>query len=370
MSGNASFSWKTRLAGCCLLALVVTAPRAQESVTPTVDIVNNKMVKLFGIGGFKGLPSYGTGILVSAKGHILTANNHILNTPGIIIHLYDGRRYQAKVLFREPELDVALLKIDETVDFLPHFDFAKEAARPLAENGDWVLAFSNQFKIAIGDERMSVQRGVILAYADLRGRRGIFNAPFTGDVYFLDAIACNPGAAGGIVTNRKGDLLGILGRELKDTRTETWINYAVPIQSVAVVQRDDPKNAGKLITEKVSMARFVDEAMRGKYVQGERPKATEDKGGYHGIVLVVNAVSSTPPYVEEVMPGSPAAKGGLRPDDLILYVEGESVPTIKTFRDAMKNYAPETEVLLRFQRGNKLEGVKLKLTVQPKVTVN
>ena len=107
----------------------------------------------------------------------------------------------------------------EEVEFLPHYDFAKEAAAAARrEPGDWVLAFSNQFQIAMRDEPMSVQRGVISAYADLRGRRGVFDAPFTGDVYFLDAIACNPGAAGGIVTNRKGELLGIIGRELKDTR--------------------------------------------------------------------------------------------------------------------------------------------------------
>jgi serine protease Do len=361
---------KIVLAGCCVVVLSLASVQGQQSVTPIVGTVNNKMVKLFGIGGFKGLPSYGTGILVSSKGHILTINNHILNTPGILVHLYDGRQYQAKVLVREPELDVALLKIDDEVDRLPHFDFGKEAARPRADNGDWVLAFSNQFKIALRDEPMSVQRGVIAAYTELRGRRGIFDAPFTGDVYFLDAIANNPGAAGGIVTTRKGDLLGILGRELKDTRTDTWINYAVPIRSVVEVQREDPKSAGKFHSEKVSMAKFVDEAIKGTYIPGSEKsrKAREDKGGYHGIVLVVNAVSSTPPYVEEVMSGSPAAKAGLRPDDLILYVEGESVPTIKMFREAMKSYAPDTEVLLRFQRGNKLEGVKLKLTSQPKVT--
>ena len=211
----------------------------KQPVTPIVAQVNKKMVKLFGIGGFKGLPSYGTGILVSAKGHILTVNNHILNTPGILVHLYDGRQYQAKLVSREPELDVALLKIDEDIDFLPHFDFNQEAKRPLAQNGDWVLAMSNQFKIALRDEPMSVQRGVILAFADLRGRRGIFDAPFSGDVYFLDAIANNPGAAGGAVVTRKGDLLGIIGRELKDSRTDTWINYAVPIQAIVEVQRED-----------------------------------------------------------------------------------------------------------------------------------
>ena len=67
------------------------------------------------------------------------------------------------------------------------------------------------------------------------------------------------------------------------------------------------------------------------------------------------------------MPGSPAAEKGLRPDDLILYVDGESVPTIKTFREAMKHFGPGDEPTLKFQRGNKMEGVKLKLGNQPKL---
>ena len=359
-----AYSWILRLAGCVLLLATLTTLHAQDPVTNTAVAVNKKMVKLFGIGGFKSLPSYGTGILISEKGHILTVNNHIiLNTSGILVHLYDGRQFQAKVLVREPELDVALLKIDEEVDFLPYFDFKKEAERPMAENGDWILAFSNQFKIALRDEPMSVQRGVIATVADLRGRRGVFDAPYSGEVYFTDAIACNPGAAGGIITNRKGQLLGILGRELKDTRTDTWINYAVPIQALVEVQRED--KLGKVVSEKVTMASFVEKAMAGKYVQSEKKKR-EDKGAFHGIILVVNAVSSTPPYVEEVMPGSPAAKADLRPDDLILYVQGESVPTIKTFREALKQYGPNDEVTLQFQRGNRLESVKLKLTAQPK----
>ena len=70
--------------------------------------------------------------------------------------------------------------------------------------------------------------------------------------------------------------------------------------------------------------------------------------------------------VEEVAAGSPAEKIGLRPDDLILYVEGESVPTIKTFRESLRQYEPGREITLQFQRGNKLETAKLKLTNQPK----
>ncbi len=364
-----TYCWKILLAVCVVLA--ARAPlSAQDPVTAVGVEVNKKMVKLFGIGGFKGLPSYGTGILLSEEGHILTVNNHIiLNTSGILVHVYDGKQFQAKVLAREPALDVALLKIDEKVNLTHYFDLDKEAARPMAENGDWVLAYSNQFRIALREEPMSVQRSVIATVADLRGRRGVFDAPFTGDVYFLDAIACNPGAAGGIVTNRKGHLLGILGRELKDQRTDTWINYAVPIQAVVDVKRENKE--GKIVTAKETMASFAKSVINNTYVPSTVVKR-EDKGAYHGIVLVINPAGlvSTPPYVEEAPAGSPAAKAGLQPDDLILYVEGESVPTIKAFRETMKQYGPGTEVTIQLQRGNKLETVKLKLTAQPRTTAS
>lgn len=349
-----------RVMGVTLLVATLSAlALAQQPFTPVVADVNKRLVKLFGAGGFKGLPSYGTGILVSAQGHILTVNTHILTTQDLRVHLYDGRFYHAKVLAREPELDLALVKLEGDVDFLPHYDIAAAAKAPLAEPGDWILAFSNQFQIATRDEPMSVQRGVIAAYAELRGRRGIFEAPFSGEVYFIDAIANNPGAAGGALTDREGQLIGILGRELKNTLSDTWINYAVPVQAKVDVQRGDK-------TEKVDIASFVKEAMAGTYKESEK-KAKVDRGGFHGIVLVPNAVSATPPYVEEVRPNSPAAEAGLRPDDLIVYIDGELVPTINVFRDFMKQIAPGMEIKLDVQRANRLVSVKLKLAEQPKV---
>ncbi len=345
-----------RLACFGMVLLPMAAVMAQQPYTSVTAEVNKRMVKLYGAGGFKGLPSYGTGILVSPKGFILTVNNHILSSSNIRVHVYDGRQFHARVLAREPELDVALLKIDDEVDFLPAFDFAKEASQPLAETGAWILAFSNQFQIATRDEPMSVQRGVIAAYAELRGKRGHFDAPFSGEVYFLDCVANNPGAAGGIVTTRKGELLGIVGRELKNALSDTWVNYAVPIQATVDITRQDQP-------AKVSMTTFIKEAMAGAYKQSDDRKRKEDKSGYHGITLVANAVSTTPPYVEEVNPGSPASKAGLRPD---VYVEGELVTTIRVFRDIMKTYGAGDEIKMEIQRGNRLESVKLKLENQPK----
>jgi serine protease Do len=347
----------TLAAGAALWA--APAARAQQPFTDVAERVNKKMVKLFGAGGFKGLPAYGTGILVSPRGHILTANNHLLSTTDIKVHLPDGRALLARVVFREPELDLALLKIDDEIDGLPYFDVAEAAKRPPAQPGDWILAFSNQFHIATRDEPMSVQRGVIAAVADLRARRGDFEPPYNGEAYFLDVIACNPGAAGGIITDRKGNLLGILGRELKSRLSDTWINYAMPVQTEVEVQRDDKK-------AKVSVATFVNESIAGKYIVSTARTKEKGPGGYHGIVLVPNAVQATPAYVEEVVPGSPAAEAGLRPDDLIVYVEGELVPSIKAFRAIVQQTRPGMTLRLEVQRGNRLQTINLKLTEYPK----
>ena len=59
-------------------------------------------------------------------------------------------------------------------------------------------------------------------------------------------------------------------------------------------------------------------------------------------------------------------EAGLRPDDLILYVDGELVSNIKSFRDIMKQIGPGTEIKMEIQRGNKLESVKLRVVEAPK----
>jgi S1-C subfamily serine protease len=353
-----------RLALCAVtLALLgATLLPAQQPVTATAEKVNKKLVKLFGAGGFKSLPSYGTGIMVSHDGYILTVNNHILlTTADLRVHLHDGRLYHAKVVVKEPELDVALLKIDAELKNLPYYNLEDAAKQPLAEPGDWVLAFGNQFQIATRGEPMSVQRGVVAAYAELRARRGVFDPPFRGEVYFIDAICNNPGAAGGAITNRKGDLLGIIGRELKSTLSDTWINYAVPVQAKASLifdEKEGPKD--------IDLAYFVGQSIKGLYKAPIAIVKEKEADGYHGIVLVPDAVPVTPPYVEEIMPGSPAAKAGLRPDDLIVYINGELVPSIKMFRGIVKYVRPGDTLQLEVQRGNKLASLRLTMAEQPK----
>src|SRR5438876_12441837 len=92
--------------------LWVVPARADESFAEVSQSINNKMVKLFGSGGFRGLAHYGTGILVTSDGYILTVAAPMLDTRDLRVHLSDGRRYHAKMVVTEPELDVALVKID------------------------------------------------------------------------------------------------------------------------------------------------------------------------------------------------------------------------------------------------------------------
>jgi serine protease Do len=339
------------LAPLALTAMLLThgAVRAQDSFAAAADEVNKKMVKVFGSGGFKGVVDYGTGVLVSAEGHILTVASPILDTPELRVHLYDGRRYPAKVVMIEPELDAALIKIDDDKLLpVPFFDIAAAAKNPVAQTGDWVLAFSNQFHIATRDEPMSVQHGVIASFAKLDARRGVHDAPYSGDCYVLDAITNNPGAGGGALTTRKGELLGMIGKELRNRRSETWINYAVPVQS---------------------LAKFVEDTKAGKYVRKPRPEKVAS-GAYHGIVLVANPVANqTPPFVEEVTPGSPAAKAGLKTDDLISYVNGEPVPSIESLLKFLNDTPAGETLTLEVRRvdksvagsGDKLITISLKL---------
>jgi serine protease Do len=351
-----------------LLALAATAflgnaawAQSNSSFAKVAEEVNKKLVKVYGAGGISGLPSYGTGVVVSPDGYILTANSPLLITADLRVHTSDGTRYHAKLVAVEPELDVALIKIGtekDPVEGIPFYDVVEAAKRPVLEAGGNVLAFSNQFNIVTREEPLSVQRGVVAAYARLYGRSGITEAPYTGHVYVVDAITNNPGAAGGVLTTRKGELLGILGHELRNEQTNTWINYAVPISAKLEVNLPDKKAS-------VSILDLVEKKEAYKPINPNK-KSDPGGGGWSGIVLVPNVVDRTPPYVDLLIPGSPGHKAGLKPDDLIVYVDGIPVSSISMYREIVDRYRPGSEVKLEVRRGDKLTTVPVKLIEKPK----
>src|SRR4029078_3890791 len=168
--------------------------------------------------------------------------------------------------------------------------------------GTWVMALSNMYKVADRDEMMSVQRAMITAVGKLSARRGQFDVPFHGDVLSLDTVTNTPGAAGGAVIDRKGNLLGILGKEFRNNQTDTWVNYAMPINTKVEVQLKTEK---KMFT----LAEFVDLTIHDKWVKSEKKDDDTLKTRVHtGIIFVPKGVERTPPYIEAVEPNSPASK--------------------------------------------------------------
>src|SRR4051812_37038176 len=87
------------------------AGRAADPFNELAEKTNQKMVKVFGAGGFSRLNNYGTGIIISPDGHVLTVASQLLDTSELVVHLYDGRRLKAQVIVVEPELDAAIIKI-------------------------------------------------------------------------------------------------------------------------------------------------------------------------------------------------------------------------------------------------------------------
>lgn len=322
--------------------------QADDTFAGIAREVNQKMVKIYGAGGYRGVNAYCTGVLISPDGFILTVYSPTLDTQNLRVHLYDGTRHAAELVAAEPQLDVALLRIRERESFkeqpLPHYDLSKPA--PMAQPGDWVLAFSNQFEVAVRDEPVSVLRGVVAAVVPFAGRRGITEASYKGMAYIVDAITNNPGANGGLLTTRQGEPLGLIGKELKNTLTETWVNYAMPL---------------------APLADFAQKAMKGQYKRQARTEDTvlEDKKAFHGITLITDVLDRTPPYIEDIIPGSPAAQAGLRINDLIIFIraprpdvpeelEEKLISSCKTFKEVMAPLAPGTKIGFVVRRDGQL----------------
>lgn len=300
---------------CAMLACPAASRAA--SVRQTVSDVQPRMVKIYGAGGFRGMEAYQSGFLISPEGHVLTVWSYVLDTDYITIVLNDGRKFEGKLVGADPRLELAVLKIDAAD--LPCFDL-DEAAE--ADPGTRVLAFSNLYGVATGNEPASVQHGVVSVKTQLTARRGVFETPYDGPVYILDAVTNNPGAAGGALVNRQGKLVGMLGKELRNSLTNTWLNYALPISELS-----EPV---KLIREGKFVTRNPEEVAAAK--KPAEPYTLE----LLGLVLVPDVMERTPPYVDFVRPGMPAAAAALKPDDLILLVGDRLIQSCNDFKTELE----------------------------------
>ena len=310
---------------------VSSTASATDSLADLIDTLQPKIAKIHGAGGLRGLEPYQSGIVVSAEGHIATTWSYVLDTDAISVTLWDGRRFDATLVGADPRLEIALLKIDTKglACFAP-------GEMVSAEPGNRILAISNLFGVATGDEPASAQQGVIAARTQLDARRGAFETPYRGPVYIVDAVTNNPGAAGGGLVDLHGRLVGMLGKELRNAQNYTWLNYAVP--SDVLVRAIDDLRAGRVAQNEADVKRPADALSPARL----------------GLVLVPDVLPRTPPYVEAVRPNSAADLAGMRPDDLVVMVGGKLTRTCAQVAAEFEMIDVADHVLVTVERGGEL----------------
>tara|TARA_R110002095_G_scaffold149659_4_gene129360 strand:+ start:704 stop:1750 length:1047 start_codon:yes stop_codon:yes gene_type:complete len=334
----------------CLLGSVLAVPlTAKASSQSTIKYALPRLVKIFGAGGVKNLYGYSTGFLVSPEGHIATIWSPVLDTDRLSVVLHDGRKFDAEVLGAEPHLDLAIIKLKSERELnLPYFDYHDQVK---AGPGTRILGFSNMFRVATGDEPVSVLHGVIEARTELPRRRGAFELSYTGDVYVVDAITNNPGAAGGAILSYDGKLLGMIGKQVRNAKTNTWVNYSLPIDV---------------------LSKSIEQIVTGKFESSEDQKKpdTQAPERYHpvdfGLVMVPDVLYRTPAFIDSVLPDSLVAKAGLQPDDLVVFVNDELIKSCKTLRAELGKLEAGDLLRLVVRRDNQLVSIELQVPPENK----
>ena len=318
----------------CLSLLALTAQASEESeFEPAVASAQPRMVKIFGAGIGRS-PGYGTGLIVSPDGDIITSQGVHLATSSLKVVTPDGETHFAKVVRRSQNLQAALLKIEAKTP--EYFELSQPAS---IEPGDWILAISNSFKVADGAEPLSVSVGVLQLKTRLEARRGVQDFPYHGEVLLIDAITSNPGAAGGAVVSVDGRLAGMIGKVIEGKSTNTRLNYAVP-------------------------ATLLHEFFTKPDDVAPQTKPPTDQPGELGIRLFALAGRRGPAFVDRVVAGGPAAASGIKSDDLVISIDGKPVKSAAEFNKAIATIKAGQQVAVVVKRKNDL--VSVQLTAAPK----
>ena len=330
------------------LAFLRPAIQAQDSgAASTSEVIAEcqpTIVKLFGAGGGS-LDSYGTGILISSEGHVLTVWNHLISTGYLTAVTSDGRRFQVETLGTSSEADAAVLRLKSEAGATFPFVDLKAAIDP--EPGTSVLAFSNMFRVAAGNEPVTVVHGIIAARVPLEATQGRWTFPVKSPVWLIDAITNNSGSAGGLLTDLQGRPVGLIGREIRHSTLRTWANYAVPLTTLAPIA--ESLRAGRKTEvrpkDAAEMATISDQELTSRF----------------GLTLLPNVIERTPAFVDRVIRNSVSDKSGFRRGDLIVLVNDFVITSVTDFQQQLATYRSGSTVVITVNRDQQLLPLEIRV---------
>ncbi len=264
----------------------------------------------------------GSGVVITADGYILT-NNHVVDgADDVRVSIGDSnKRYEAKVVGRDPGSDLAVLKIAATGLTPATFGDSDNLLV-----GDVVLAIGNPFGVG-----QSVSRGIVSALGRGMGM-GVFE-----DFIQTDA-AINPGNSGGALLDTDGRLIGINSAILSRSGGFAGVGFAIPANLVRSVA-EQLVNTGRVERGFLGVRpQPLDEALTGEF------------GTEKGALL------------SEVTEDSPAEKAGLKPGDVITKINGTEIRDPRHLTLTVSQFAPGTEVTIDYLRDGKPRTAKAKLS--------
>ena len=236
----------------------------------------------------------GTGFVVSRDGYILTNNHVVQDAERVTVRLLDNREFNARVVGRDPNTDIAVIKID--ADNLPAVAFGNSEQ---ARIGDWVLAFGNPLGFTF-----TVTSGIVSAKG--RQLQGLTEpgARYSIQDFIQTDAAINPGNSGGPLVNMNGDVIGINSAIASQTGLYAGYGFAIPINLARRVM-DDLITKGR-----------VDRAVLGIGIADARPEDAE----YAGLPQIKGVMVGS--YTNE---SSPARAAGILAGDIIVAVNDTAV---------------------------------------------
>ncbi|MDR2260827.1 MAG: trypsin-like peptidase domain-containing protein [Azoarcus sp.] len=305
------------------LPAVVYISTRQEARAPSHPLVNDPLFRrFFGTPERTGL---GSGVIVSPEGFILTNNHVIENADEIEVTLIDGRKFDVYLIGRDPETDLAVLKLVTGGASLPAIPFAP--ANSLAV-GDIVLAIGNPFGF-----RQTVTMGI----ASALGRHHLGISTFEN--YIQTDAAINPGSSGGALIDGSGRLVGINTLIYSGTGQSLGIGFAIPVSIARKVLE-------QIITNGEVVRGWVGVEMSEITPDAAAPGMPANGGGV---------------LISGVLDGSPADQGGVRPRDILIAVNEQSVQDSRDMLDLVAALSPGQTAAFRVLRNGK--EIELKITV-------
>ena len=266
---------------------------------------------------------FGSGVIISKDGYIVT-NNHVIDKADIIsVKLNDGREFQGRIIGADESTDLALVKIEG--EDLPTLPVGNSDNLKI---GEWVLAVGNPFNMT-----STVTAGIVSAKAR---SLGVYN---NGVESFIQTdAAINQGNSGGALVNARGELVGINSVLYSPTGSYSGYGFAIPTSIMTKVIAD--------LKQYGAVQRAV-LGIKGTAVNDEQQMLPEEIKNKIKELGVNEGV-----LVDEVLENTSAA-GVLEVDDVILTFDGKKIKTFGELQEALAKHRPGDKVKVKVLRDKK-----------------